>query len=89
MKNVTVSMDDATYLRARESASRRGRSLSALVREFLGQLEAQDEFERLAKMEQELYAKIDARALARGESSEGDRRNLSRDDIHDRKIVTW
>ena len=84
MKNVTVSMDDATYLRARESASRRGRSLSALVREFLEQLEAQDEFERLREMEQILRAERDT--AKRPVDAKG---NLSRDDIHDRSIVTW
>jgi hypothetical protein len=78
MKNVTVSMDDATYMRARESASRRGRSLSALVREFLEGLKAEDEFERLRQMEQELYAKIDARARV-GRASD----RLDRDALYD------
>ena len=78
MKNVTVSMDDATYMRARESASLRGRSLSALVREFLEGLKAEDEFERLRQMEQDLYVKIDARARV-GRASD----RLDRDALYD------
>ena len=82
-------MDDATYTRARATASRRGRSLSALVREILEQLETKDEFERLRDLEQQFYKQIDARAHAQRGSHEGDRRNLSRDEIHDRTSVAW
>ena len=71
-------MDDATYMRARESASLRGRSLSALVREFLEGLKAEDEFERLRQMEQDLYVKIDARARV-GRASD----RLDRDALYD------
>ena len=35
MKNITVSVDDETYRRARTAAARRGTSVDALVREFL------------------------------------------------------
>ena len=35
MKNITVSVDDESYRRARIVAARRGTSVSALVREFL------------------------------------------------------
>ena len=52
MKNVTVSLDDATYRSARVRAAEMGRSLSALVREFLRELGSGDsEFERLHAQE--------------------------------------
>ncbi len=35
MKNITVSVDDETYRRARIVAASRGTSVSAIVREFL------------------------------------------------------
>ena len=38
MKNVTLSLDDTTYQRARIEAARRNRSLSALVRDYLQSL---------------------------------------------------
>ena len=38
MKNITVSIDDETYRRARIAAATRGTSVSALVRRFLSGL---------------------------------------------------
>ncbi len=38
MKNITVSVDDETYRRARITAAERGRSVSAMVREYLASL---------------------------------------------------
>jgi len=38
MKNVTLSLDDTTYQRARIEAARRNTSLSALVRDYLQSL---------------------------------------------------
>jgi antitoxin component of RelBE/YafQ-DinJ toxin-antitoxin module len=40
MKNITVSVDDETYLRARKKAAEQGTSISALVRAFLAHLTA-------------------------------------------------
>lgn len=83
MKNVTVSLDDETYRRARIRAAEAGRSLSAMVRDYLRSVgESESEFERLARMEQELYAELDARG--RGLRSAG---NLSRDELHDRRLT--
>lgn len=59
MKNVTVSLDDETYRAARVKAAEAGRSLSALVREFLQELgSGESEFERLHKKELELRKKL-------------------------------
>jgi len=38
MKNLTVSIDDETYHRARITAAEEGRSVSAMVREYLASL---------------------------------------------------
>lgn len=52
MKNVTVSLDDETFRRARIRAAEVGRSLSSLVRAFLNDLGGdKSEFERLHEME--------------------------------------
>ena len=40
MRNITVAVDDDVYHAARVEAARRRRSLSALVRDFLTQLQA-------------------------------------------------
>ena len=59
MKNVTVSLDDETYRNARVKAAEQGRSLSALVRDFLRDLGSREsEFERLHAKEIELRKKI-------------------------------
>jgi plasmid stability protein len=76
MKNITVSVDDGVYRRARVKAAERETSISALVRDFLVKL-AEDESssERLAREERELRERIHAfRASDR----------LSRHELHDR-----
>ena len=76
MKNVTVSLDEDTYQRARKVAFARSTSVSALVREALRKLgSSETEFERLKKEEQALREQIKAfRASDR----------LSRDEVHER-----
>jgi hypothetical protein len=77
MKNITVSLDDETYRRARMIAAERDTSVSALVKRFLIDLTAgESEFERLKREEHELRAQIT-------NFSGSDR--LSRDEIHDRR----
>lgn len=79
MKNVTVSLPDDVYRRARIKAAERDTSVSALVREILIEL-AQDEsdFERRKRLQNEVVASIrNFRAAGR----------LSREEIHDRKAV--
>lgn len=79
MKNITISVDDQTYRRARLAAARREKSVSALVRDLINDLpteESEDErFERLKRDEIELRKQI-------GEFDGGDR--LSRDELYDR-----
>ena len=77
MKNITVTLDDETYRRARIRAAELDTSVSALVRRYLIDLAgSESEFERLEKLELELRERIKAfRANDR----------LPRDAIHARK----
>ncbi len=78
MKNITVSVPDDVYREARIRAAERGRSVSALVAEFLASLsEADAEFARLEAQQREVQ-----REIAR--FSAGDR--LERDEIHERAV---
>jgi plasmid stability protein len=79
MKNITVTVDDVTYRRARMRAAALDTSVSAEVKRFLVDFATTEtEFERLLKLEQKVRAEI----LASGGFSASER--LSRDDIHDR-----
>ena len=76
MKNITVSLDDETYRRARMVAAQRDTSVSALVKRFLVDLTAgESEAERLKRQERELRESI-----AYFDASD----RLSRDDVHRR-----
>jgi predicted CopG family antitoxin len=76
MKNITVSVDDETYRRARVKAAERDTSVSALVRRFLAELAgSESDVERLKREEREIRERI-------GTFRAGDR--LSRDDVHGR-----
>lgn len=76
MKNITVSLDDELYRRARIRAAERDTSVSALVREFLtGVAEGGSEAERLKCQERALRQKIESFRAA-------DR--LAREDVHGR-----
>ena|SRR5437870_1161126 len=77
MRNLTVSLDDETYRRARMIAAERDTSVSALVKRFLIELASgESEFERLKREERELREQIT-------EFSASDR--LSRDELYDRR----
>ena len=77
MKNITVSLDDETYRRARMIAAQRDTSVSALVKGFLLDLASgETEFERLKRLEQAARERI--------ENFSGSDR-LSRDEIHERR----
>lgn len=76
MKNITVSVPDEVYHRARIRAAEQGRSVSALVAEFLtGLTDCDAEFARLEAPQHQVQADI---VRFRG----GDR--LDRDSVHDR-----
>jgi predicted transcriptional regulator len=76
MRNITVSLDDETYRRARMIAAQRDTSVSALVKRFLHELgSGESEAERLKRQERTLRECITAfRASDR----------LSREDVPDR-----
>ena len=77
VKNITVSVDDETYRRARTKAAEQDTSLSALVRRFLVELVSEEDTERgLELQERNLRAQI-------RDFSAGDR--LSREDVHRRR----
>ena len=78
MKNITVSVDDDTYRRARIKAAERDTSVSALVKDFLVELSSQEpDGRRLEREERELRARI--RSFTAGN-------RLSRDDAHRREL---
>jgi plasmid stability protein len=76
MKNITVSVDDETYRRARVKAAEHDTSVSALVRRFLSELASEEsDLERLKREERELRTRI-AVFTARD--------RLPREDVHGR-----
>lgn len=79
MKNITVSVPDEVYRRARIRAAERDTSVSTLVREFLERLDAgAADFERRKKLQDEV---VKSPGRFRG----GDR--MRRDDLHDRDAL--
>lgn len=78
MKNITVSVPDDVYRRARISAAQQGRSVSALVTDYLRTLSDEDaKFARLEALQRRTQEGI-------VEFSAADR--LSRDEVHDRAL---
>jgi Arc/MetJ-type ribon-helix-helix transcriptional regulator len=83
MKNITVSVDDEIYHRARIRAAEKRTSVSALVRHALQDLAGEEtEFERLKRLEREVVARL----RARGSRFAGSDR-LNRDELHDRDAL--
>ncbi|WP_232366026.1 hypothetical protein [Methylocystis silviterrae] len=78
MKNITVSLDDELYRRARIRAAQDDTSVSAVVRRFLIEFASEEtEFDRLKRQERELRAQIQQfRASDR----------LLRQNVHERRI---
>jgi hypothetical protein len=77
MKNITVSLDDDIYRRARVIAAQKDTSVSALVKRFLVELGSEEsDTERLKRKERLLRERIT-------EFRASDR--LPRDDIHGRR----
>jgi uncharacterized protein YdaU (DUF1376 family) len=76
VKNITVSLDDDTYRRARIIAAERDTSISALVKEFLVMLGAgENQVERLKREERALRERITSFRASDQQS---------RDELHDR-----
>jgi plasmid stability protein len=78
MKNITVAVPDEVYRNARIRAAEQGRSVSALVTEFLQNLSGQKaEFARLEELQRRVLSEITT-------FSGQDR--LDREQVHDRAV---
>jgi len=83
MKNITVSVDDEIYHRARVRAAERRTSVSAIVRRILEEVAAEEtEVERLKRLERETIDRIKTRG---GKFSASSR--LPREEIHGRHAI--
>lgn len=75
VKNLTLSVEDATLEKAREAARKRGKSLNALVREFLDELAGTRKrtraLEHLHRLWAEKAGRSGGRKIARDEAYEG------------------
>lgn len=79
MRNITVSVPDETYRKARVRAAELDRSVSALVRDFLAGLAAEEsDFDRRRRLQDEVLSSVKAFRA-------GDR--LTRDQAHDRHAL--
>ena len=79
MKNITVSVPDQVYRRARMRAAVRDTSVSALVREFLAGLgDEESDFDRRKRLQAQVLASV---------RKFGARRRLKRDEVHDRDAL--
>jgi plasmid stability protein len=79
VRNLTVSLPEDVYRRARIKAAERDTSVSALVREFLSKLaEEESDFERRKRLQKEVLASVRRFRAA-------DR--LNREAIHDRNAL--
>ena len=77
MKNITVSVDEDVYRRARVKAAERDTSVSALVKEFLVELASEEPSSlKLEREERELRARIRTFTASN---------RLSRDEAHRRE----
>jgi len=82
VKNITVSVPDELYRRARIRAAEKGTSVSALVRDLLSQVTAQNEAEHRRA---QLLETIDSIRKANPNFDATDL--LSRDALHDRDAL--
>ena len=83
VKNITVSVDDETYYKARLRAAELRTSVSALVKKMLAEIAGMEtDFDRLRREEQELRARLRARGVAFRASD-----RLTRDELHDRHAL--
>jgi hypothetical protein len=78
VKNVTVSIPEATYRQARIRAAEQGTSISALVATYLRSLVDDDEFTRLRELQRRTSGGVDSFSA---------RHRLSRDEVHDRAAL--
>jgi len=86
MRNITVSVDDETYRRARVKAAESDTSVSALVKTYLTELSqgqaAESGFDRLRRLQDETLSAIRARGAGLRAAD-----NASRDATHQRDAL--
>jgi hypothetical protein len=75
--NVTLSIDDQLVERAREIARQQGKSLNALIRDYLQSLTAEQRGPRLSEQFQRLWAE------RTGHSGEG---RFDREDLYEERL---
>jgi plasmid stability protein len=79
VKNITVSLPEEVYRRARIKAAERDTSVSALVRDFLMSLaQEESEFDRRKRLQAEVLGSI--RSFMAGD-------RLPREEVHGRKPI--
>jgi plasmid stability protein len=78
MPNVTVSLPEEVYRRARIRAAEQNTSVSAMVRQFLTQVgTAETDFERRRRLQDQVLASLPHFSA---------RDRLTRDEVHDRAV---
>jgi antitoxin component of RelBE/YafQ-DinJ toxin-antitoxin module len=83
MKNITVTVDDDLYFRARLCAAERRTTLSALVRRFVqGIVNEETPFERMQREQNDVLLRL--RSSGTGPAASG---RLSREEVHSRDAV--
>ncbi len=83
MKNITVSVEDEVYHRARGRAAELRTSVSAIVREKLIEVAAEEsDKERLKRLEKETLDRVGERGGRYSASA-----RLKRDELHDRDAL--
>jgi plasmid stability protein len=76
VKNITVTLDDETYRRARVKAAEQDTSVSAIVKKFLTEFAVEEgEFERLKRLEADVRSRIKGFSAAH---------NVPRDELYER-----
>lgn len=83
-KNITLKIDEATYLKARVRAAERGTSVSAMVRDFLSG-QSEDESARDARRIKTMEAFF-AAAEAQADYNRKPTETMHRDEIYDGRI---
>lgn len=80
MKNITVSVEDEVYRRARIKAAEESTSVSAMVKAFLVQVTSEEsDMERRKRLQRETIASIHAFSA---------RDRLNREQVHDRDALS-
>jgi plasmid stability protein len=79
VRNITVSVPDDVYRRARLRAAELDTSVSAMVRDFLAEVgERESDFERRRRLQDEVLATVER--FTAGE-------RLRRDEVHERRAL--